>query len=366
MKSISMELPWYALKNDSRLLTPALLFYPERISNNINRMVDIAGQPERLRPHVKTYKCREIVSLQMEAGIQKFKCATLAEAQMLGEVGVEDVLIAYPLVGPAQEKFIALNKAFPYTRFSVLIDNVIQLSQWNGRNIRSLPVFIDLDVGMERTGIKPKDALGLIEKLGSNYEFKGFHVYDGHIHDADPIERAKQIEKSLNPVWKLLGKIDRSNWGEIIFGGSISFPHHAKYPDRHLSPGTTLLWDQGYSHHFPDLPFDIAATVATRIVSKPGKEKLCLDLGYKAIASEMKHQPIFFPQLEAIKIVNWSEEHLVLETPLAGAFQIGDLLYGFPWHICPTVALHNEVLVVQENQIVDTWGISSRSRFYQI
>src|SRR6266851_7925628 len=91
--------PAYALKDTSEIFTPALLFYKDLIRRNIARAVEIAGSPGRLRPHAKTHKTREIIRLELDAGITKHKCATLAEAEMLADCGVPDVLLAYNLVG---------------------------------------------------------------------------------------------------------------------------------------------------------------------------------------------------------------------------------------------------------------------------
>ena len=88
--------PAYALKDTSDIFTPALVFYKELIRRNIARAVEIAGSPSRLRPHAKTHKTREIVRLEIDAGITKHKCATLAEAEMIASCGVADVLLAYP------------------------------------------------------------------------------------------------------------------------------------------------------------------------------------------------------------------------------------------------------------------------------
>src|SRR5579859_1110023 len=77
----------YTLRDPSEVLSPGLLFYKDLIRRNIARMVEIAGNPERLRPHVKTHKTREIVRMEMDAGITKHKCATLAEAEMLAVCG---------------------------------------------------------------------------------------------------------------------------------------------------------------------------------------------------------------------------------------------------------------------------------------
>ena len=70
-------------------------------------MVELAGGPARLRPHVKTHKTREIARMQLDAGVTKHKCATIAEAELLADVGVPDVLIAYPLVGPNLRRLTA-------------------------------------------------------------------------------------------------------------------------------------------------------------------------------------------------------------------------------------------------------------------
>ena len=79
---------WYRIDNTESVISPSLLVYPDRIEENIHRMIDIAGGTEFLRPHIKTYKIAEIIQLQLKHGIQKFKCATITEAELLAESGV--------------------------------------------------------------------------------------------------------------------------------------------------------------------------------------------------------------------------------------------------------------------------------------
>ena len=114
---------WCAVENADVIDSPALLIYPDRIQENIRQMVAIAGDPERLRPHIKTHKMAEIIRMQQKAGIRKFKCATLAEAELLAQCAAEDVLIAYPLTGPGPLRLLGLQKKYPETRFSCLVDN---------------------------------------------------------------------------------------------------------------------------------------------------------------------------------------------------------------------------------------------------
>lgn len=354
---------WFQIEEEAQMLTPALLFYSERIDANINKMIQMAGDTDRLRPHVKTYKCRELIQRQMDCGIRKFKCATLAEAAMLLDMGVPDVLLAYPLVGPDQLVFSAL-AAKAKGHLSVLIDHPEQIWQWKQHTKLPVHCYIDLNVGMNRTGILPEQAETLLAMIDGQLIFQGWHVYDGHIHASDPEQRKQEVTEAFRPVQELLNTVGKEYQGELICGGSITFPVHAAYPQRTLSPGTTVLWDHGYGSQFPDLNFDIAACLATRVVSKPAADLLCLNLGYKAVAAEMSETPVYFPQLNDAQIVKHSEEHLVLKTSKADQYPIGALLYAFPWHICPTVALHESAWLVRRGQLSGRIEIKARKRIY--
>src|SRR6266850_4177407 len=90
---------WFEIENVEEVESPALLIYPERVDENIRRMVKIAGAPEKLRPHAKTHKLAEVAARQITVGIKKFKASTIAEAEMLGRAGAAEVLLAYQPVG---------------------------------------------------------------------------------------------------------------------------------------------------------------------------------------------------------------------------------------------------------------------------
>src|SRR5687767_766282 len=103
---------WYLVENVADLPSPALLVYPDRVESNIRRMIEIAGGVERLRPHMKTNKLREVVRMHLDLGITKFKCATIAEAEMAAVSGAPDVLLAYQPVGPNVRRFVHVVEAF--------------------------------------------------------------------------------------------------------------------------------------------------------------------------------------------------------------------------------------------------------------
>lgn len=90
----------YRIADTSQIITPALVVFRELLEDNLRRMIEIAKRPERLRPHCKTHKTREIARMELELGIVKHKCATFAEAEMLASVGIKDIFLAYNLVGP--------------------------------------------------------------------------------------------------------------------------------------------------------------------------------------------------------------------------------------------------------------------------
>ena len=239
---------WYQLNDPTVIASPALLVYRDRIKSNIDEMVKVAGSAERLRPHVKTHKCREIISMQQQVGIQKFKCATVAEAEMLAAGDVADVLLAYQPTGPTASRYCQLQANYPDVKFSALVDNLNtakQLDQLWMENGRSLGVFIDLDVGMHRTGITPgkeaKELADFIEKC-AGLALKGWHIYDGHIRDTDVLLRKATVAACFNLAAPCL--ITDGSY-EIVAGGTPTFPIHASNPVVTLSPGTSLLWDQG-------------------------------------------------------------------------------------------------------------------------
>jgi len=110
---------WYDI-DFSELDTPALVVDRGMVDFNIGLALKYAGGAERLRPHVKTHKILEVAKMQKTAGIFKFKCATIPEAEMLGMASAENVLIAYPLQGPKVNRFLKLIEKFPNTRYSQL------------------------------------------------------------------------------------------------------------------------------------------------------------------------------------------------------------------------------------------------------
>ncbi|MDN5204824.1 D-TA family PLP-dependent enzyme [Fulvivirgaceae bacterium BMA10] len=361
---------WYKINNIEEFDTPALVVYPDRIKENIHQMVTAVGNPDRLRPHVKTYKMQEVVKMQLEQGINKFKCATISEGEMLGMVGASEVLLAYQPVGPKISRLLSLVKHFPNTRFSTLVDNID--SAKDIANVfsmagSSIEVFLDIDVGMHRTGIAPdENALELYAFCSESEGIDplGLHVYDGHLRDQDYEMRKEKCDLAFSHAENLQKRIMKQFGSEplIIAGGSPTFSIHSKRDTIQCSPGTCLLWDWGYNELLPEQNFKFGALVVCRIISKIENHLICADLGHKSIAAENPFPRVQFLNLPDAKPVSQSEEHLVLDVGNNQHYQVGEVLYGVPIHICPTCALYERAHVVEGNAITKSWRVIARDR----
>jgi D-serine deaminase-like pyridoxal phosphate-dependent protein len=364
---------WYLLNKPEEVISPSLLFYKDRIENNIRSMVHIAGDVNRLVPHVKTHKTAEVVKLQLNAGITKFKCATIAEAEMLAETGAKWILLAYQMVGPNIGKLFALRSKYPDVIFSSLVDNeqsAEQLNNISGSKDFTSTVFIDVNNGMNRSGHTTDGTiLSLYRSLNSlpHLSITGVHVYDGHVRNAEFSERKAKSDEAFELVLPLLDLIKEASDQEpmIIAGGSPSFTVHTLRPEVFLSPGTNVLWDWGYGDQFDDQPFLHAALILTRVVSKPSRGVVTIDLGHKAVAAENPIDKRFrLLNLNGYSVTGQSEEHGVLEIAEEAweAIQIGDTYYALPYHICPSVALHDYASVIENGDVTDEWKIAARNR----
>ena len=327
---------WYVISNVDRIDSPALAFYPDRISGNIELAKKIIGDTNRLRPHVKTNKAAEVSRMLLDAGIRKFKCATIAEAEMLGHMNAPDVLLAYQPVGPKISRLLDLIKAYPATHYSCLVDqaeNARAISALCEAGNITLDVFIDLNVGMNRTGVLPERccqgadaAYALTERVFREIS-----------------------RKFAYPLVK-------------VMGGTPTFPMYAKRKECECSPGTFVFWDWGYGNAYPDMPFKVAALLITRVISVLDEHHVCVDLGYKAVASESPLPRVFFLNHPEAKPISQSEEHLVLEVPDSQSYPLGSVFYGIPVHICPTVALYDKAYVIRDREAIGEWPIIARSR----
>lgn len=360
---------WYSITNVDELETPGLVLHPDRIRSNIIAAIGMVPDIAQLRPHVKTHKLREVTTMMLEEGITKFKCATIAEAEMLAMQKAPDVLIAYQPVGPNVYRFRQLASRYPETNFSCIVDSINCAEQINDvfadEHLRP-QVYMDINVGMNRTGVLPEHAIELYKQLKnlSHCEIAGIHAYDGHIVDSPLFvrkQKADEVFAYIEDLCKAIQALDRSTVS-VVIGGTPTFPVHLHRKNVELSPGTFVFWDHGYSDLYPEMPFQYAALLVGRVISIVNEKTLCLDIGYKSVASEKPLPRMRFLNATSALPIAHSEEHLVVQVADTTNAREGEVWFAVPTHICPTVALFEKVAIIRNNEVSGYWNVIARKR----
>ena len=292
---------------------------------------------------------------------------------MLALGGARDVFLAYNLVGPNIARAVRFRQRFPEVRFSVTADHPEPVDALNDAMARAgehIHVFVDIDTGLQRTGLPPgNEACALYARIeqSSHLHPAGLHLYDGQNHQTDLEERQRAVDRCWDAVCALRERLENASLAvpAIVAGGTGSYPLYARKddPSLELSPGTCVLHDAGYARRFPDMRFTAAALILTRVISRPARDLVTFDLGYKACASDPPAgNRLHFPAIPDAKEVLQNEEHLVIETEQASRYRPGDEELAIPTHICPTSALHSHAWVVRDGRVQGRWEVTARDR----
>jgi D-serine deaminase-like pyridoxal phosphate-dependent protein len=383
-----MEKTAYVLNDVDNLVSPTLVYYKDIVLANTRRIIDMAGGAQYLWPHVKSHKTAAMIQMQLELGITRFKCATVAEAEMVANAaskaaaskaavantaqagGGMHIILAYPLIGPNVRRFLRLAKAFPSVVFYAIGDNFESLSELSkeaGESSFNMNVLIDVDIGMHRTGVPLEHLEALYEKCAAlkNISLKGLHCYDGHRSDSDINRRKALAGESDAEVLRIQKALTSKglDCGLLVMGGSPSFPCRTGRHEFYLSPGTIFIGDWGYYSKLPDLAFTPGAAIFCRVVSHQPNNTFTLDLGCKGIAADPAAERGIIAGLPEAKPVFQSEEHWVFSLPPEIAPPaVGSVQYVIPTHICPTSALYPELQIASGGKLVETWKVDARNR----
>ncbi|MFT7078189.1 MAG: D-serine deaminase-like pyridoxal phosphate-dependent protein [Planctomycetota bacterium] len=361
--------PWH------ELLTPALLIDLRAAQKNIAAAIAVIGSPERWRPHVKTAKVPEVMALYLDAGVHRFKCATLREAEVLAACGSADggqaptdILVAHHLFGPALARLGAIAEEHPSVRFSTLVESAGQVAAIP----QGIGVFADLDLGMNRTGLSVEDGAE-IESIarsagaGKNGAFRGLHAYDGHMHHADPAVREREAHGCYDRLVKRCEALAAAGHppAEVITSGTPSYPaalSHSglkRLPHR-VSPGTVVYHDLRTRQQLPEHEIEFAAIVLARVASLPGQDLFTVDAGSKAIEAaspDLIAKALEWPNAVALR---QSEEHTVFQVKDGPRPGRGDLVRLVPGHVCPTVNLASTCVLRDGDELLGVAEVTAR------
>ncbi len=377
-KSMLSEFAWdqrYRVSSLDDVLTPALLLYPEIVASNVERTLELlGGDANRWRVHIKTAKLGYTVRMLVEHGIRNFKCATTLELLVACRSGAGDVLFAYPAVGANVRRVREIADQFPEVRISVLAENNPQVGQWRGSRVG---VFLDMNPGMDRTGIEQSHSDKVVElcrAIGDlGLEFRGLHYYDGQYGSLEQRERTAVAHAGYERLLKVVSEIERSGTGvpEVITAGTPTFPCSLAFEGfrrggfiHRVSPGTVVYCDATSLAQLPnEYGYQPAVLVLTRVVSQPRAGIVTCDAGHKTVSADAGVPTCVVVGHSELTPLSPSEEHLpmALQEEAEGP-QVGEALHLLPRHVCPTVNNFDCALLVRDGEVKSVEKVSARGR----
>lgn len=359
----------------ARLLSPSLVVFLDHVRANLRAVItQLGGDPGRWRPHIKTTKIPEIFRELLRAGVRHFKCATTREARELaGLIASEgtggcEILLAHPIQGPGIQQLAGIATEHSSIRIGVLVECPLTASAMP----RVLDQFIDLNLGMDRTGIPLAERQSILEVAAAAGErLMGLHAYDGHRHEPDMGVREERLTDSYSELASVVDAVRAAGHPvhEVITAGTPAFlPASRASALRELpnlvhrvSPGTVVFHDVRSSQQNPGLALRPAAVLFTRVVSHPTPGRITCDAGAKSLAAEAGDPcaaVIGHPELLALRP---SEEHLPLAYDSGAPLARGTELLLVPRHVCPTVNLAEQAVLIEAGQPARVVKVAARA-----
>lgn len=330
------------------LATPALAVDLDAFDRNVATMAT-AWPGERLRPHVKAFKSTTLAQRLADAGHKSFCCATIREMEGMAAAGLgHDLLLANEVLDA--RRLGALIEAG--ARVTVAVDSPETIAAAAAGGVRE--VLIDVCVGLPRCGCPPDDAGPLADLArAAGLEVRGVMGYEGHVVGIeDRAEREAQVAVSM----EVLVAAHQAVGGDVISGGGTGTWDSNRWVTE-LQAGSYLLMDTAYGRL--DMPFESALSLIGTVVSVNQRGGWAVaDVGLKALGMDHGLPSITVP--DQAKVWFCSDEHLTFSTrPDLPA--VGDRVRVLPAHVDPTVAYHERMVVVQGDEVVDTWPVNLRN-----
>lgn len=357
------------------LNTPALVIDRDALQRNIERMAAFAKtHAVALRPHAKTHKSVDIGRLQMAAGAVGVCCAKIGEAEVLGAGGINSILITSPVVMPqAIARLLALHERIGDLRVVAdNPDNVSALAAATKEASRPLPVFVDIDPGIRRTGVSsPEAAVALARQIDSSgsLTFAGVQFYCGaqqHIESYE--DRRSAIEERTAYLSSVIVALDAAGLKPAVVTGGGTGTHRID-----AALGVLTEWQTG-SYVFMDKqyldcdlngegkpPFETALFIDTHVISANAPGMGTLDAGFKALSTDGGNPQIVEGAPASAAFFFMGDEHGAL-IAAGHEFRVGDVVTLTAPHCDPTVNLYDAYHVVRGGDLIDIWPVSARGR----
>lgn len=333
--------------NVEDLQTPALLVELDVLEQNIATMSEL-WPGERLRPHVKAWKCTALARRLRDNGHTGFCCATVREMEGMADAGLgEDLLLANEVVGAAASRIGALASRDD-VRVTVAVDSRATIEAAAAAGIRE--VLIDVMVGMPRCGCNPDEAGALADLARQRgLEVRGVMGYEGHLMMEPAETKAEKVEAAMAELLRA----HRDVGGDVVSGGGTGTYATNRWVTE-LQAGSFALMDTDYVKLGSS--FRQALFLHTTVISVNRAGWAVLDGGLKALAMDHGN-----PEVEGGEVWFVSDEHTTF-SPAGGAPLpvVGAKVRVVPSHVDPTIAKHELLHLVHAGEVLDSWDIDLR------
>ncbi len=359
------------------LNTPALVLDFDALSRNIETMAGFArGAGVALRPHAKTHKSAAIAKLQIEAGALGVCCAKLGEAEALAAEGVESILITSPVVTPqAIKRLRALHDKIADLRITAdNSDNIDAIAAASAGATRPLPVVVDIDPGIRRTGVaSPEAAVALAQRISqyAQLSYAGVQFYCGaQQHIESFADRQAAIEDRTAYLKSVVDALAAAGLAPQMITGGGTGTHRidaALGVLNELQVGSYVFMDRQYrdcdlaGEGAAKPPFESALLIDATVISANSASMATIDSGFKALSTDGGSPQIIAGAPETSMFVFMGDEHGALIAP-DHAFKLGDRVTLTAPHCDPTVNLYEAYHVVRGDTLIDIWPVTARGR----
>ena len=370
--STKLDLKKYIGLTKDELPTPSLLLDMDLFEYNLNKMSQ-HSQKEGidLRPHAKAHKCPEIAKRQIKAGAIGICVATINEAEAMVDAGIPNILITSEMVGKDKiSRLVALTKRQP--ELMSVVDHHVhaeELQAYAHEANVMLNVLIDLDPGLNRTGIRPgEEAIKLAEKLMTlpNLKLKGIQCYSGrsaHIHGFK--ERKRHSHEAMRAGVETFHRLKALGYPMDVFTGGSTGTYNIDTELAGLTElqvGSYVFMDTDYAligsqdeeiYH----DFKVSLTILSTVVSKHHEGIATIDAGLKSMATDRSFQPVV-TDYEGVSYQFSGDEHGRLEYEEAKvSLELGDRVEIIPPHCDPTINLYRHIFCIRDGKVEDVWPI---------
>ena len=348
--------------------TPALCLDLDVMEANIHSIMETCRQHGvAWRPHSKCHKSSQIGQKLVDAGALGITCAKLGEAEVMAAGGIQDLLIANLIVGPAKvQRLVALRKIADPIVCIDHMDQALPISEAMAASGQELRVIIEVDIGLERVGVAPlQPTLALAQEIQSlpGIQLAGIMGYEGHLLALpDSQDKERRIHEALDRLTATADLLRNENipCGIVSCGGTGSYLISATHPGiTELQAGGAIFMDQFYRHACQIKNLEFALTLVVTVVGRPAPDRAIIDAGRKSIHQDSN--PCTVIGRDDIRVRSLSAEHGDLELdPSAADIQIGDRLEMIPGYSDMTTVLHNQFHGFRGNQRELVWPLEAR------